>query len=103
MNLMSCAVSTGADQRCAGGGGGGFGGQGGQGGPVSGSEYVGVSMGGFRGGQQGALGGGAQAARPGVPGQPGAARAGGTQVGIRNLTRETETSEIIDVVRAYFL
>jgi len=89
-----------------GGGGGGFGGQGGGFGAISGSEYVGVTLGGFRGGIGGQFGGGAaaqQARQPGVPGQPGAARPGGTQAGIRNLTRETETSEIIDVVRAYFL
>jgi len=100
-----------------GGGGGGFGGGGGGGGFGGGgqgqgsSTYVGVSMAGFGGGfgGQGGLGGQAQGGvgvartRVGPGGVPGAAAAGQRAgVGIRYLTRETDTEEASVVVYNFF-
>ena len=94
--------------RGGGGGGGrnsgGGGNQGNQGGQSSGggAEYVGVSLaagggGQRRGNQAGGAAGGQQ--RAGGAGAAGQQAQGG---GIRNLTAETQTQEVIDIVRQFF-
>ncbi|MCI0748518.1 MAG: hypothetical protein L0Y58_24180 [Verrucomicrobia subdivision 3 bacterium] len=78
-------------------GGGGGGGQGGQQDQISGAEVVGVRLARIQTGIGGQAAGGAVAA--GVP-PPGQTSIG--QPGIRHLTFETTTRELIDIVRQFF-
>jgi general secretion pathway protein D len=83
-------------------GGGGGGGQGGQNGQALGAAYAGVSVAPLVTGGGGGAGGGAGAAGGGAgPYIPPFAQWGNP--GIRHLTAETPTKDVIDVVRQFFL